>query len=394
MDTSQNGSGGPPPFLTKTYEMVEDPSTDDVVSWGPTNSSFIVWNPPEFSRDLLPKYFKHNNFSSFIRQLNTYGFRKIDPDQWEFANEDFIRGQRHLLKNIHRRKPVHSHSVNNNSHLAEEERHELEDEIERLKREKISLIADLHKHTETQQNMDQRMQYLENRLQSMEMRQRNLLNFVSQTIQKPGMFTNFEHHAKKRRLPKVGSHYDQTQIVTSFTAFEKMESSLSYLENLFRGVSQASGEDVCYYDNTVPCAPSVVLTEIQVQPAEADKFLLGPAPEVEASSYAPSPTVPLTELPEEGDLGCNKAGEIDMNTEPEVGTRQVDLQKDRVAGCANTNDTFWEQFLTDNPITCVEVKSEESCEGMMSEIGSIWSNKSGVDRIIDKLGHLTPAGQA
>lgn len=66
------GGGGPAPFLSKTYEMVDDSQTDDIVSWTPTGHSFVVWNPPEFARILLPTYFKHNNFSSFIRQLNTY----------------------------------------------------------------------------------------------------------------------------------------------------------------------------------------------------------------------------------------------------------------------------------------------------------------------------------
>uniref|UniRef100_A0A0E0M3M8 HSF-type DNA-binding domain-containing protein n=1 Tax=Oryza punctata TaxID=4537 RepID=A0A0E0M3M8_ORYPU len=96
----------PTPFLTKTYQLVEDPAVDDVISWNEDGSTFVVWRPAEFARDLLPKYFKHNNFSSFVRQLNTYGFRKIVPDRWEFANDCFRRGEKRLLCDIHRRKVV------------------------------------------------------------------------------------------------------------------------------------------------------------------------------------------------------------------------------------------------------------------------------------------------
>ncbi|XP_078445908.1 uncharacterized protein LOC144714957 isoform X2 [Wolffia australiana] len=62
----------PAPFLSKTYQLVDDPTVNDVISWNEDGSSFVIWRPPEFARDLLPKFFKHSNFSSFVRQLNTY----------------------------------------------------------------------------------------------------------------------------------------------------------------------------------------------------------------------------------------------------------------------------------------------------------------------------------
>lgn len=61
-----------PPFLSKTFDLVDDPAIDAIISWGSTGGSFVVWDLVEFARLVLPRNFKHNNFSSFVRQLNTY----------------------------------------------------------------------------------------------------------------------------------------------------------------------------------------------------------------------------------------------------------------------------------------------------------------------------------
>ena len=65
-----------PSFLVKTYDFVEEPDLDHIICWNADGNGFIVKQVNQFSEEVLPKYFKHNNFSSFVRQLNMYNFHK------------------------------------------------------------------------------------------------------------------------------------------------------------------------------------------------------------------------------------------------------------------------------------------------------------------------------
>ncbi|XP_019485752.1 PREDICTED: heat shock factor protein 1 isoform X3 [Hipposideros armiger] len=111
------GAAGPsnvPAFLTKLWTLVSDPDTDALICWSPSGNSFHVLDQGQFAKDVLPKYFKHNNMASFVRQLNMYGFRKVvhieqgglvkpERDDTEFQHPCFLRGQEQLLENIKRK---------------------------------------------------------------------------------------------------------------------------------------------------------------------------------------------------------------------------------------------------------------------------------------------------
>ncbi|NWZ96539.1 HSF1 protein, partial [Nesospiza acunhae] len=88
-----------------------------------SGSSFHVFDQGQFSKEVLPKFFKHNNMASFVRQLNMYGFRKVvhieqgglvkpDKDDTEFQHPFFLRGQEKLLENIKRKVTSVSESSN------------------------------------------------------------------------------------------------------------------------------------------------------------------------------------------------------------------------------------------------------------------------------------------
>jgi len=101
----------PAPFVSKTFEIVNDPNTDHITSWSADGLSFIIHKSREFQKDILPVYFKHSNLCSFVRQLNTYGFRKVVEDSkyrtassLEFKHPSFIRGNTKALRLVSRKK--------------------------------------------------------------------------------------------------------------------------------------------------------------------------------------------------------------------------------------------------------------------------------------------------
>ncbi|XP_026086625.1 heat shock factor protein 1-like [Carassius auratus] len=106
-----------PAFLTKLWTLVEDPETNHLICWSATGTSFHVFDQGRFAKEVLPKYFKHNNMASFVRQLNMYGFRKVvnieqsglvkpERDDTEFQHLYFLQGHEHLLEHIKRKVSI------------------------------------------------------------------------------------------------------------------------------------------------------------------------------------------------------------------------------------------------------------------------------------------------
>ncbi|TGJ85212.1 hypothetical protein E0Z10_g3553 [Xylaria hypoxylon] len=105
-------------FIHKLYNMLEDPNIQHLISWSSSAESFVMSPSHDFSK-VLAQYFKHTNISSFVRQLNMYGFHKVsdvfhtgNPETalWEFkhGNGNFKRGDLVGLREIKRRASRHA----------------------------------------------------------------------------------------------------------------------------------------------------------------------------------------------------------------------------------------------------------------------------------------------
>ncbi|CEN60677.1 Putative Heat shock transcription factor [Aspergillus calidoustus] len=100
-----------PPFVQKLSSFLDESKNTDLIRWSDDGNSFIVLDEDEFAKTLIPELFKHNNYASFVRQLNMYGFHKKvglsdnsmraserkNKSPSEYANPYFKKGHPELL---------------------------------------------------------------------------------------------------------------------------------------------------------------------------------------------------------------------------------------------------------------------------------------------------------
>lgn len=380
-----------------------------------------------------------------ILVLHFQGFRKIDPERWEFANDDFVKGHTHLLKNIHRRKPVHSHSPQTqvNGPLAESERRELEDEISRLKYEKSLLLADLQRQNQQRCGISWQMQSLERRLAQMEERQRNIVASlrdillpVGHGVVSRGSATGADHFSKKRRVPKMDFFVDEPKVeeqqvpflqtvgaetpgmspirLLSAEPFEKMELALVSLESFLQRATAhtSAAQGMLYAAGVAEPSPALALgemlsapmdTEIDLQPSACQNPFASTSGQDQSSSplaeppsyYAQSPMLPMAQLHEHAHAHRTAAG-VDMNSDTTTGDTSQDDTTSETGGShvpAKVNDVFWERFLTD----AAEGKSEaiEAKEDVKTAVDRCCPRlQDNVDQITEQMGQLDSASYA
>ena len=60
--------------------LIQSKQNAKAIVWDPLLKGIRIVNEKRLAEAVLPRYYRHNRFSSFVRQLNMYDFHKVQLD--------------------------------------------------------------------------------------------------------------------------------------------------------------------------------------------------------------------------------------------------------------------------------------------------------------------------
>lgn len=122
-------------FLSKILTMIS-PENEEIIKWNEGGDGFIICDIDKFTKELMPRYFKTKKLSSFIRQLNFYGFHKVTPlilkhNTCEFTHPSITRDTAEELKRKNGFFPVPAIHTDSEVEKLKEENEKLKQMVEK-----------------------------------------------------------------------------------------------------------------------------------------------------------------------------------------------------------------------------------------------------------------------
>ncbi|NXW92814.1 HSF2 protein, partial [Alopecoenas beccarii] len=260
--------------------------------------SFLVLDEQRFAKEILPKYFKHNNMASFVRQLNMYGFRKVvhldsgivkleRDGPVEFQHPYFKQGREDLLEHIKRKvsssRPEENKirqedlsKIISSAQKVQIKQETIESRLSALKRENESLwreVAELRaKHLKQQQVIRKIVQFIVTLVQNNQLvslkRKRPLLlntngptksNVFQQIVKEPA---DSNHHVPLNRNEGLKQREQITDDIIIYDVTEDVgdeENPMGDEEN--PPITPEANEDTTSDSSNCSHSPDIVIVE-------------------------------------------------------------------------------------------------------------------------------------
>ncbi|KAI6071309.1 Heat shock factor protein 2 isoform X2 [Aix galericulata] len=292
-----SAGAGVPAFLSKLWALVGEAPSNQLITWSQNGQSFLVLDEQRFAKEILPKYFKHNNMASFVRQLNMYGFRKVvhvdsgivkleRDGPVEFQHPYFKQGREDLLEHIKRKvsssRPEENKirqedlsKIISSAQKVQIKQETIESRLSALKRENESLwreVAELRaKHLQQQQVIRKIVQFIVTLVQNNQLvslkRKRPLLlntngptksNVFQQIVKEPA---DSNHHVPLNRTEGLKQRDQISDDIIIYDVTEDVADEDNTMVDENPPVTPEANEDSTSDSSNCSHSPDIVIVE-------------------------------------------------------------------------------------------------------------------------------------